>query len=115
MADIANNPPPHLRCVQVLESSVFPLILAFKDRRTVQETQLLDVTLAAEQRAPGLKGWRGLQWLQRMKEWAIFAFIACPGVPLLVLPLPATASPSDSDISRDVPISAAPPEGLHIE
>ena len=84
IADIATNLPPHLPCLQVLESSVFPLILAFKDRRTVQETQLLDVTLAAEKRSTGLKGWRGLQWLQRMKEWAIFAFIACPGVPLLL-------------------------------
>ena len=71
--------------MQVLESSVFPLILAFKDRKTVQETQLLDMTLATEKRSTGLRGWRGLQWLQRMKEWAIYAFIACPGVPLVLL------------------------------
>ena len=70
--------------MQVLESTVFSAILAAADRRTVEGGRLLEVGACRrmtgyEQRTEGVQGWRNLQWLHRMKEWATFAFIACPG------------------------------------
>ncbi len=63
---------------------MFSAILAAADRKTVAERRLLEVGACRrmtgyEQRTEGVQGWRDLQWLHRMKEWATFAFIACPG------------------------------------
>lgn len=71
--------------MQVLESTVFSAILAAADRRTVEAGRLLEVGASRrmtdyEQRTEGVQGWRDVQWLRRMKEWAIFAFVACPGM-----------------------------------
>jgi len=80
-AQTLSGPP----CMQVLESTVFSAILAAADRRTVEAGRLLEVGASRrmtdyEQRTEGVQGWRDVQWLRRMKEWAIFAFVACPGM-----------------------------------
>ena len=64
---------------------MFPAVLQFSNRKALQSSQLLDVCRAAEKFEEGralddLAAWRNLQWLSRFKEWAIFAFVACPGI-----------------------------------
>lgn len=71
-------------CMQVLESSVFPVLLAFGSRSAIQESKLLNMDTAGrpteEKLADRQAGWRALQCLQRMRDWIFYAIAACPGV-----------------------------------
>lgn len=74
-------------CLQVLAHTVAPIFLAFGTARDTQQSQMLNPLRLPEADAQCQErlqmsapaAIRGLQWLPRLQDWAMFGVLICPG------------------------------------
>lgn len=75
--------------MQMLETGVFPALLAFSSCAALRASSLLEVGKAQDalEAAADAHGWaleaawRALQQLPRMRNWALLILLACPRAP----------------------------------
>lgn len=71
-------------CAQVVEATACKAVMALGSASSMRSSGLLDMTASASKfTAAGdpsaIMDWGMLEWLPRLKEWSLLAFLICPG------------------------------------
>ena len=73
--------------LQILEHTVAPVLGAFATARDTQQSQMLNALRSPEADAQCQErldlsapaAIRGLQWLPKLQDWAVYGVLICPG------------------------------------